>query len=166
MKKTLVCLLMLTLLCGCGVKGKVLVLHSQDSECTYLYDEYGNAYSYDSVADIAIPISKTLNQVPAMQLLDCERTFSLKYMDVGKYACDLRDVSAYVQTLVNDGYTLTPVYTNANMSEYTLSTNDISVRVIVSSDGYARVYALNSDNVGVLPPYTSEGSLDITNTTP
>ncbi len=72
------------------------------------------------------------------------------------YTCDLYNGFAYITTLITNGYNLTSTVESSDYSEYLLTDEATSVRVLLTRDGIMRVYAVNADGKGIDEPYIHE----------
>lgn len=151
----------LILLCGCMVclfltscahqEGKILVLYSQDSESTFVYDEYDNFYVLENGA--AVPIEQHFECSPAITLFPVNSSFHLQYVSTGKYFGSLDDVRAYCSCLESNGYELSVFSTNPHISTVYAESSESDVKLFVTDDGFVRIYAVDTYGVGVVPPY-------------
>lgn len=153
--KTLLLIVLMSLLCGCGVvtSDRVYFVCKIEDGITYCYKDEDSFYM--QVDGNFVPTSGVrLKALPALHIIPKDVDYSFEYVLPGLYNGTLHSVNGYVHELVtNHGGVLEISYCDWNNIDAKVLCDDFNVRIVFNITGEVRMYAVNDDGYMEDIPY-------------
>lgn len=159
-------LLSLALVCtSLSVSGCTVTANRVYSVCkisdgvTYCYNDEDKFFLLREDGVFAPTSSVGLRALPALHVIPSGGSFQFEEQLPGLYTGTLASVNHYVERLQTDlGSTFEMTYCDWNNIEGHVESAELSVRIVYNITGQVRIYAIDANGDGIVPPYISKES--------
>lgn len=154
MKRIILLIVLCCALCGCTTEAdRIYTICKTVGDTVYVYNEEG-FFTYENKT-LKRYLGKDLKKIPKLVLnLPEETDFTLTQELPSVYTGNLNDALSYVSKLLQDGETVFQVtYCDWNMFEMYIRSESYNARVVYTSDGTVRVYAIDVNGNAITPPF-------------
>ena len=155
----LLCLFCVTL-SGCTHDAnRVFTVCKETSDSVYAYNTSGDFVKKDKTTGVIEPYkSNSLINKPALLLNSAMGEFELAYVLPNQYSCDFINFNRYLNHCVSSDNAVIEINNIDYKSvDVTIVSADYKVRCYYSNNDIVRLYAVDSDDTPIHPPYISEG---------